>query len=331
MTAKVSIIIVNWNGQRYLAPCLESVLAQTYPDLEVVLVDNGSSDGSVELARARFPGVRLIENERNLGFATGNNQAIRATRSEFVATLNNDTRVEPGWLAALVTALESDPGVGMGASKMLFADQPGVINSAGIGLDRVGIAWDRLGGHPDDPADLAPQPVFGACAGAALYRRGMLDQVGLFDEDFFMYLEDVDLAWRARLAGWRALYVPQARVYHHHSATAQEGSPFKRRLLGRNKLWLVAKNYPSPHLWLYLPLILLYDLAAAGYAVWHFRDLSPILGRLAAWVGLPRALAKRRRVQRLRTVSASQAVGQLAALWPPWGVLRRYRHLGSRG
>ena len=327
VTPRVSSIILNWNGRRYLEPCLESVLAQTFRDFEIIVVDNGSSDGSTDLVRAQFPAVRLIENQRNLGFAAANNQAIRATTSEFVATLNNDTRTDPGWLAALVSAMERAPGVGMCASKMVFAHQPDMINSAGICLDRAVIAWDRLGGQPDDRADDEPRSVFGACAGAALYRRAMLDQTGLFDEAFFAYLEDVDLAWRAQLAGWRALYVPQARVYHHHSATAQEGSPLKRRLLGRNKVWLVVKNYPTPTLFRYLPAILGYDLLAVGYTLLVQRDLNPLRVRLAGLKGLRQMLRKRRGVQRQRVGSSLASVQLLQPLRAPWRVWRRYAHL----
>ncbi len=327
---RVSIIILNWNGRRYLKNCLQAVFAQTYRDFEVVLVDNGSSDGSTELVRTHFPDVRLIENTHNRGFAAANNQAIRATTLEFVATLNNDTRVEPGWLEALVHAMEAAPQVGMCASKMLFADPPHLINSTGIALDRAAIAWDRMGGQPDTPEDPTPPPVFGACAGAALYRRSMLDHIGLFDEDFFAYLEDVDLAWRAQLAGWQAVYVPQARVYHHHSATAQEGSPFKRRLLGRNKVWLVVKNYPTPALYKYLPAILAYDWIAVGYTLLVQRDLNPLQGRLSSRSRLPRMLKKRRAVQSRRSQSTPGTPNPLAPLTPPWRVWKRYAHLAKQ-
>lgn len=235
MSVQVAVIILNLNGERYLERCLSTVLSQTYPNFEVILVDNGSTDDSVVLVRQRFPAVRIIENDENLGFARGNNVGIRATNSPYVATLNNDTWVEPDWLEALVEVMGSDPCIGICASKMLFAHRPDMINSAGVCVDLAGIAWDRLGGSPDPGEDGEPEEVFAGCAGAALYRRVMLDDIGLFDEDYFIYLEDVDLAWRARLMGWRCMYVPRSRVYHVYSATAQEGSAFKSFLLGRNK------------------------------------------------------------------------------------------------
>jgi GT2 family glycosyltransferase len=331
MNPKVSVVILNWNGLRYLDDCLPSLEAQTYPDFEVMLVDNGSTDGSVEWVAGHFPQVRVICNETNVGFAAGNNQAIRASQTEYVVTLNNDTRVEPGWLAALVAAAEADPTVGTCASKMLFADRPWLINSTGIDLDPVGIAWDRRGGEPDDGQETEPTEVFGPCAGAALYRRAMLDQIGLFDERFFAYMGDVDLAWRARLAGWRCLYIPQARVYHIHSGTAREGSPFKNQLLGRNKIWVIAKNYPTARLILYLPLILLYDLAAVLYALVVRRDIGSLQGRLEGLRGLPDVWRQRRGIQALRRTNRGRPWHHyLSSLAPPWQVAARYRHLRSK-
>lgn len=358
MSPNVSIVILNWNGLRYLKDCLTSLQAQTYTDFEVILVDNGSTDGSAEWVAKHFPQVRLIRNEVNLGFAAANNQAICASTAPYVATLNNDTRVEPDWLAALVAAAERNPNIGMCASKMLFADRPDVINSAGICLDAVGIAWDRCGGELDEGREtksgddshratsavpgvssaagdgglrggchhqIEGVDVFGPCAGAALYRRAMLDRIGLFDEDFFAYLEDVDLAWRARLAGWRCLYVPAARVYHMHSATSIEGSPFKSRLLGRNKVWLIVKNYPMPRLLLYLPLIVLYDLAAVLFALVVRRDVHAWRGRWEGLKGLPGVWRKRRAVQALRRGQFWHRY--LSPLALPWRVPARYAHL----
>jgi GT2 family glycosyltransferase len=313
---QVSVVVLNWNGRPYLDACLTPLLAQEFRDFEVVLIDNGSTDSSAEFVAERFPSVRLIRSERNLGFAAGNNLAIQATTSAFVATLNNDTRVEPGWLSALVAASESDPRVGSCASKMLFAAQPEIIDSAGIAPDVAGIAWNRQAGERDTPTLAFPRKrgreergwveVFGASAGAALYRRAMLDEIGLFDEDFFAYLEDIDLAWRARLAGWRCLYVPEARVYHVHSATVGMRSAFKGYHLGRNKLWTIVKNYPMPELALYAPVIGLYDLLAVAYHLLVRRDLSPLRGRLAAVGGLQRMLAKRRAIQKKRMRSFAE-------------------------
>ena len=329
MSASVSIIVVNWNGRHHLQLCLSALFAQTYPNFEVILVDNGSTDGSQVFVQEQFPDVRLIALPENMGFAQGNNVGIQASTADYIATVNNDTKVDPNWLTALVETAESHPTVGMFAAKLLFWDRPDVINSAGICLDRTGIAWDRLGGQPDHSAPQAPLPVFGASAGAALYRRTMLNQIGLFDEDFFAYLEDVDLAWRARLAGWACLYVDTAVILHHHSATAIEGSPFKSKLLGRNKVWTLLKNYPWPLLLLYLPAILLYDFGSVAIALLARRDSSPLIGRLQAIPQLPAIWQKRRKIQQSRTISLQEMRTLMEPVALPGKVWQRYQHLGA--
>jgi GT2 family glycosyltransferase len=320
---RVAVVIPNWNGRRLLGACLSALCRQTFPDFEIILVDNGSTDGSVASVREYFSTVRVIGNEVNRGFAAGVNQGIRASDSPFVATLNNDTEVSPGWLAALVAAAEGDPRVGMWASKMLFADRPTVINSTGICLDRAGIAWDRRGGALDEGSEREPVEIFGPCGGAALYRRAMLDEIGLFDEDFFAYLEDVDLAWRARLAGWRCLYVPAARVLHCHSATAREGSPFKSYLLGRNKVRLILKNYPFARLWPCVPLVLAYDALAVAYTIVTRGDVHALRGRLAGLAGMRKMWQKRER----RNLDRARDLQYLSPIEPPWRIARRYHHL----
>nr|MBC7244961.1 glycosyltransferase family 2 protein [Chloroflexota bacterium] len=326
MPNTVSIIIPTWNGLSYLPTCLSAVLCQTYTQYEVLVVDNNSSDGSYEFVAKHYPAVRILRSERNLGFAGGTNLGIHNTHSEYVATLNNDTEVEPAWLEELVKAMDSDPSIGMCASKMLFYDQRQVINSAGIAVDRMGIAWDRGSGEPDNGAESEPYEVFGPCAGAALYRRTMLDEVGLFDEEYFGYLEDVDLAWRAQAFGWRCLYVPSARVYHVHSATGREGSPLKNYLLGRNKWWTIIKNYPWPYWLWHSPLILAYDLMAAAYGMVINRDPHGLQGRLAALQSLPATLHKRRAIQSCPGYSALRAFSCLSSLDFPTKVLQRFKH-----
>jgi GT2 family glycosyltransferase len=290
------------------------------------MVDNASTDDSVALVKREFPHIEVVVNRANLGFAAGNNVGIQRAGSPFVVTLNNDTEPRPGWLEALMKPALADESVGMVASKMVFSSRPETINSAGIAIDKAGIAWDRLGGAPDSGGETVEE-VFGPCAGAALYRRSMLEEVGLFDEDFFAYLEDVDLAWRARLAGWKCLYAPGAVVSHVHSATGVEGSPFKSYHLGRNKLWCIAKNYPSPHLLFWLPAIVAYDVAAVAYGVLRRRDLAAMRGRLAGLAGLPGQLSKRRRVQSLKRVTFTALARHMAPVSSPLGVLDRYRHL----
>jgi GT2 family glycosyltransferase len=320
---RVAVVIPNWNGAVLLPACLAALRAQTYPHREVVVVDNGSRDASLAVL-ARYPEVRVLRFGRNRGFGAATNAGIRATDAPYVATLNNDAVPAPGWLAALVAAAETDPRIGMCASRMVFAQRPDVLNSCGIALDRTGIAWDLHGGEPVG-ADRDLAEPFGPCAGAALYRRALFDQVGLFAERFFAYLEDVDLAWRARRAGWRCRYVPAAVVAHHHSATAGEGSAQKRFLLGRNKVWLLARNYPTAALWRWLPLVVAYDLAAVAYALVVRRETAALRGRLAGLAGLPAALRERRH---LVPPAASAPTGLLPPV-APWAVPRRYAHLAA--
>ncbi len=321
MTADACIVIVNWNGRRLLETCLPAVAAQTYASFEVVVMDNGSTDGSAEWLGEHFPQVGLIRNESNIGFCAANNQAFAATPAPYLAALNNDAAPDPQWLAELVRAMESDPRVGMCASKILCWDRRNIIDSAGIAPDRSGTFWQLRAGEPDDPGESpVPREVFGPSGAAALYRRAMLDQVGGFDEDFFAYLEDADLAWRARMAGWKCLYVPTARVYHRHSATGGEGSPFKGYHLGRNKWWTIAKNYPWPELLWNLPIIVGCDLTAVAYHLLVRRDISPLRGRWTALRTLGLALRKRRHVQEVATLSGREAAWRLRhpLRWRPY-------------
>ena len=205
----ISVVVLNYNGRRYLNGCLASLAAQTFRDFEVIVVDNASTDGSVEHLKANFPWVRLVLNRENLGFAGGTNSGIRAAQGEHVLTFNNDAIADDSLLEKLQEPM-ADAKVGVCAARMLLSD--GRINSTGICLSRSGAAWDRGMFEPDEGQYEAREEVFGACAGAALYRKKMLDEIGLFDEDFFLYMEDVDLAFRARLAGWRCIYVPEAKV-----------------------------------------------------------------------------------------------------------------------
>lgn len=336
---RVAVVIVNWNGRHHLAACLPALAAQTYSRHEVLVVDNHSSDDSLAWLAAEWPMVRVLALSENAGFARGNNAGIAATDGRWVALLNNDTIPEPGWLAALVAAGEgAGDDVGAVASRMVFADEPGRINSAGIAVDLAGIAWDWLGGAPFAVGD-APAEIFGASAGACLYRRAALADVAepgpdgqpqVFDPAFFMYLEDVDLAWRLRLRRWRSVYAPGAVVRHVGSASAGEGSAFKNRLLARNKVWTLVKNYPARPGLRWLPLILIYDLASAPYRLLAQGQTAALAGRFDALRGLGGALAGRRRIQARRTAEWAEIRALLSPLEPPWKVLRRYRHLTDR-
>ncbi|MFN3929290.1 MAG: glycosyltransferase family 2 protein [Thermoflexus sp.] len=304
----VSVVIPTWKGAARLQRCLEALSRQTFRDFEVIVVWNEGGNGE----GIRVPtgmALRVETSETNIGFAAAVNWGVRVAQGTCLAVLNDDAFPEPGWLEALVEEMEAGEEVGACASLMVFDRQPDVVQSAGIAMDRAAIAWDRWRGRPVAEARAGGE-VFGASAGAALYRRRMWEQLGGFDERFFAYLEDVELAWRAQVAGWRCVYVPGAIVRHQGSATLGEGSPPKKILLGRNKVWLVAKNAP----WEDLPLILLYDLLAVIYAIVWRRDRYPLLGRLEGLRNLRPFLAQRR-PGRPRL---------LEPLVPPWEVPKRF-------
>jgi GT2 family glycosyltransferase len=240
----VSVVIVNWNGRHLLPECLDSVFQQTFRDFEVIVVDNGSQDGSGEFVRSSYPAVILISLQTNRGFAGGSNAGMRAASGDYIALLNNDTRTDPGWLAGLVAAAERSPSAGMWACKILSYDDPGVIDNVGLLIYRDGLARGKGRLERDHGQyDQAGEALFpSGCAG--LYRRRMLDEIGLFDEEFFAYADDVDLGLRARLAGWGCIYVPEARVYHRYSASSSTYSSFKAFLVERNRVWVLLKYYP---------------------------------------------------------------------------------------
>lgn len=335
MTPKpeVSILIVTWNARQLLERCLPAILAQTARDNELIVVDNGSTDDTADLVATLAPKSILIRSPANLHFAAGNNLGMTRCRGRYVALLNNDCVPEPTWLERSLHAAES-VRAGMVATRQLRADQPDTVDSAGIALDRAAIAWDRLGGFPADSETTAP-PLFGPSAGAALYARALLEDVGPFDPGLTAYYEDVDLAWRARLRGWRCVEAPGARVLHLGSASAGRNSPQKRYLLGRNKLWVAFRNYPDPAFARYLPAILAYDLAAAAaYALAAPTDavdrtarLAALRGRAAALRGLRHQLARRRQLQARRTAPVADILAAMAPLTPPWRLASRFAHL----
>lgn len=229
----VAVVIPSWNGEALLPACLESLRRQSLPPAEVLVVDNGSNDASLALLDRSFPEVRAISLATNRGFAAAVNAGIRATSTEYVALLNNDAEAEPGWLAALVAAAERERA-GMVASKILDADDPNRIEGIGLEVDGDGNPRQIGRGEPDGPPFAAARNVFGPIGAAALYRRDLFEDVGVFDEDFFAYLEDVDLAWRARRAGWCCIYEPDAVVRHRRASTGRRIPRRVRYLLWRN-------------------------------------------------------------------------------------------------
>ncbi len=296
------MIVPNWNGERFLSACLGSLREQSFKDFETVLVDNGSTDGSVALVSREFPEVRVLPLSENGGFSVAVNAGIRASRTEHVALLNNDTETDPGWLEALVEAADWYPGAGSFASKLVDFNDRRILDGAGDVLRRSGLPL-RLGhGEPDRGQYDEAAFVFGACAGAALYRRSMLDDIGLFDEDFFANCEDGDLSFRAQLAGYRCVYVSESVVYHMGSATFGKRSPVATRLGTRNSLCMLVKNLPTPLVPGYLPFVVAGQLsrlivtASTSTLGAHLEGLSGAL-RL-----LPLMLRKRREIQKRRRV-----------------------------
>jgi GT2 family glycosyltransferase len=310
----ISVIVLNYNGKGFLDGCLSSLASQTYSDFEVIVVDNGSRDGSPEYVKENYPWVRLAKNDENLGFAGGTNVGIRAAKGEFVITLNNDSRADSRFIEELIKPM-ADPEVGVCAAKMLFPD--GRINSAGICISRSGAAWDRGMFEPDRGQYEFVEEVFGACAGAALYRREMLDEIGLFDEDFFLYLEDVDLAFRARLAGWKCLYVPGARVIHHHGGTAGVGSDLAVYYGNRNIVWYPIKDFPFRLLITSLPFIVARNLAVIPYYALRGQGGVILKSKLDALKGVVKMMEKRKDVVRRADYS------QINRFVEIWGGIKR--------
>ncbi len=256
--ARVSIVIVNFNGEALLDDCLCSLRRQTYGDFEVVFVDNGSSDDSLSKALRLFPAIRCVSLPENAGFAGGANAGIRAARGEYIVLLNNDTEAARDFLAELVRAADESPGIGLVAPKVLDFYNRDVIDSVGgLLLCRQGKALGRGRGQRDRGQYDGLRQVLVPCGSAALYKRAVFDDVGLFDERFFAYCEDSDLGLRARWAGWEAVAAPRAVVYHKYSATAGKCSSLKMYLAERNHYWLALKNFPFS-LILALPVVELY-------------------------------------------------------------------------
>jgi GT2 family glycosyltransferase len=308
----LSVIIPHYNGAHHLPPCFAALRAQTYSNLEVILVDNGSTDESLALTRRDFPEVKIIELGRNLGLTGAINRGIEQAGGAVLVPLNNDTEVAPQWAQALVDRLNAFPDAGMVASKMLLFSERHKIHSAGDGFGSDGIPINRGVWQPDTGQFDADTYIFGGCGGAVAYRREMLDDIGLFDEDLFMYLEDVDLNWRAQLAGYRVVFAPQAVVYHHLSATG--GGVIASYYTGRNTIWMLAKDLPGPIFRRYWAKIVGAQLKIALDAARAWRGEAArarLKGQAAGLLGLPRWLRKRRSVQQGMRVSDEYLLGLL--------------------
>jgi GT2 family glycosyltransferase len=239
---KVSVIVVNWNGQRFLEDCLGSLSRQTYANREIILVDNGSTDASVNYVKERFPEVKVVELRENMGFTGGNAAGLQVAEGEFIGLVNNDTRAHDRWLENLLKPMLQDHKVGICASKLIIVGTE-CIDSAGDGMTSAGVGFNR--GHGTDVnMHSSMQAVFAACAAGALYRRNMIEEIGFLDEDFFLYDEDVDLGFRAQLAGWKCAYVSDAIMHHNANATSVRLSDTHVYYHTRNLEFVWMKNMP---------------------------------------------------------------------------------------
>lgn len=256
----VSVIVLNYNGKRFLQDCFHSLVGTlNYPKerLQLIMVDNGSSDGSVEYMEANFPEVEIIRNSANLGFATGNNVGAREARGEYLAFLNNDTRVHPDWLMELVRSVSREEGVVCAGGKILSWDGKKV-DFVGGAMNFCGMGFQIDYGVPHDDRYLEEKEILFACGGSMLIGREIFLECGGFDEDYFAYFEDVDLGWRLWVLGYRVVFSPRAITYHRHQGTAKHLPREKRALLyERNALYTIIKNYDEENLTKVLPVALL--------------------------------------------------------------------------
>jgi GT2 family glycosyltransferase len=299
-----SVIIPNYNGWRFLPTCLESLRRQTVQGFEIILVDNASTDGSVDLVARHYPEVRTLSRRDNRSFFSGAvNLGIRSARSTVVFLLNNDTELDERCLEDLLAGLAAHPECGMAAAKMRLFDRRDTLHAAGdfYGVDGIpgnrGV-WEQDRGQYDDAVY-----VFAACGGAGAYRKSLFDDIGYFDEDFVGYCEDVDLGWRAQLAGYRCLFVPSAVIYHRLSATG--GGAVASFYTGRNTITVIAKDVPGEMLRRHWRRMLAAQVRVTLEALRAWRGEAArarLRGQLAGLAGLPRALQKRRAVQSTRRV-----------------------------
>jgi len=309
----VSLVIPHLKGRERLRTCIDSVLEQEYPLMEVVVVDSGSEDDSMAGVVEDYPSIKVVHLDRNLGFAPAVNCGIRTSAGTLVALINDDVRLRPGWVAHMVHAISQREKVGSCASTVVRADAPAVVDSAGLGLTRLGHSFNLRAGSKAATLPQEPRPVFGPCAAAALYQRELFDQIGFFDERFQTYVEDVDIALRARLHGYECLHVPQAVAIHDGSATTGgQYSPFMVEQVARNTVWLLLKAMPRSVLKENLLRLGIYLLSSQAFHAFHTnRGLAHLKG-VATGVGGFRAMVEdRKKVLGSRRIDDRTIVGLL--------------------
>lgn len=308
----VSVVIVNFNAGQTLSRCLATVRAQSLKATRVIVIDNASIDGSIEHARKLFPEFEYVCFSENIGFAAANNRAIERCDSEFVALLNPDAYPETTWLEELVKAGREKPGAASFGSCQLMDGDADILDGIEDVCHVSGLVWRRGHGRQRDESDQVPREMFSPCAAAALYRVQAIRDAGGFDEDFFCYVEDVDLGFRLRLFGWRSWYVPTAVVRHVGSATSGGAhSPFALYHGHRNLVWLYVKNMPGSLLWLFLPLHLAMNIAGVAWFALRGQGETMLRAKRDAILGLWKAWGKREAIQRRRAVTVGDVLCML--------------------
>jgi GT2 family glycosyltransferase len=313
-----SVIIPHWNGLEHLDTCLQSLRSQRYRDFEIILVDNGSTDGSQDYVRTHYPEVRLVELGTNRGFTGACNAGYAVAAGDYIVLLNNDTETDPGWLSALAGAFARHPRAGILASKLLLFDRRDHFHAAGDTYRVDGIPGNRGVWEEDKGQYQREELVFSACAAAAAYRREMVSQIGFLDDDFYFSCEDVDIAWRANLTGWQVIYVPRAVVYHKLKATG--GSVTGSYYDGRNFLYLIWKNYPGSLLRRNWRLVLRAQLQITWEALRAWRGAAArarLRGQMAGLLGLPKMWRKRQRLKRKRLIASDSLTARLTPVDAP--------------
>jgi GT2 family glycosyltransferase len=316
-----SVIVLNWNGLRFLDACLSSLRGQTFRRFETIFVDNGSGDGSVEFVRENYPEARVVALERNVGFAGGNIAGYAQASGDWIVLLNNDTEVAPGWLDALRWAAKENPRAGVLASKMMYFDDRSRIDNCGFYVTRAGVTVELGRGDENGFAWSEPRKIFGACGGAVAYSRKVLEDVGFFDPDFFMTYEDLDLSFRAQLRGHECLFVPGAVVYHRYRATMANYPARQVYFSQRNIEFAYVKNMPLGLMLRYLPQRILYEVGGVIYFTRLGVGGAFLRAKLDAIRALPILLRKRREIQRSRKISNEELRMMLrgSGLGPKYG------------
>ena len=308
----VSVIVVNYNGEAFLEACLQSVLDQSRSPDQILVVDNASADQSLSLLQTSFPDIPLLALRENLGYAGACNRGIRETTGELIAILNNDLVLDSRWLESLLK--ENSPAWDFWACRILFASDPSRVDSAGDGMAVVGsgfkIGHGDLASHHETACE-----VFGACGAAALYRRSLLESVGGFDPDFFLIYEDADLNVRARLLGFRCLYVPGAVVLHRVNASIGSLSTTYVFFGHRNSEYVFWKNMPPRLLWSFMPERLLFNLLSLLFFLSKGRGGAFLKGKIDFIRKFPDIMQKRQRIQASRKVSTAEFRAHLERNW----------------